>query len=222
MADNTAPEQLYRPPRETVARAMRASNLLLPSLVPAEPPRLACDPDRIFNLYALHDLRGLSQPPTDRIGQSPTYIEALRDIEPVLTQDDQRFIANAKWAAALMAKKVVSDFQNAFGDITPQDLTAAHRVCGRFIIASPQDYVMSYVLAYLWSGSKTASRPPLSLSRLAATRHLEHLLPAMPPRGAKVVADVAIYLSVLQKVSRILINPPLGAWIRAQIQANSR
>jgi hypothetical protein len=222
MADSTTPEQVYRPPRETIARAMRASKLFLPTLVPADPPRLACDPDRVFNLYALHDLRGLIQPPGDRTGQSPAYMEAMRNIEPVLTDDDQKFIANAKWAASLMAKKIVTDYQDVFGDITSQDLATAQRVCGRFVIANPQDYVIAYVSAYLWSGSKAAGRPPLSLAHMAGARHLEDLLPTMPPRAAKVVADIVIYLSILRKVSRLLINPPLGAWIRAQIQANSR
>ena len=209
MADNTAPEQFYRPTRETIARAMRASKRPFPSLVPAEPPRLGCDPDRVFNLYALRDLRGLSRPASERVGQSHTYIEALPDIEPVLTKDDQKIIANAKWAASLMAKKIVSDYQGSFGVITRQDIVTAQVACGRFAVTSQHDFVVIYILGCLWSGHAAVAKPPLSVSRMLSTKNLEALLPAMPPNGSQVVTDASIYLSILKNVSRILIISPL-------------
>jgi hypothetical protein len=210
MADNTAPEQFYRPTRETIARAMRASKRPLPSLVPAEPPRLACDPDRVFNLYVLRDLRGLSHRAGERIGQSHTYIEALPDIEPVLTQDDQKVIANAKWAASLMEKKIVSDYQGSFGVISRQDIATAQLACGRFAVTSQHDFVVIYILGCLWSGHAAVAKPPMSLSRMVSAKDLAALLPAMPPNGSQVVTDVSIYLSILKKVSKFLVKSPLG------------
>ena len=200
MADHTAPE-FYRPTRETIARAMRASKL----------PRLACDPDRVFNLFALCDLREPSHPANERIGPSHTFIEVPSDIEPALTKEDQKILTNAKWAASLMAKKIVSDYQDAFGVITPQDIATAQRVCGSFPITNQLDFVIIYILGCLWSGHAAAAKPPLSFSCVESAKDLKALLPAMPPNGSQVLTDLSIYLSILKRVSRILIKSPLGA-----------
>ena len=124
--------------------------------------------------------------------------------------DDQKIIANAKWAASLMAKKIVSDYQGSFGVITRQDIVTAQVACGRFAVTSQHDFVVLYILGCLWSGHAAVAKPPLSLSRMVSAKDLAALLPAMPPNGSQVVTDVSIYLSILKKVSRFLIKSPLG------------
>jgi hypothetical protein len=162
--------------------------------------------------YPAHDLRNLVSPAvierSVQLGAAGNFpnacVQALHAMDCSLNKDDRKAVHNAQWAASLMAQKIISDYQTGFGDITPQNIATARRVCGTASVANPQDYVVSYVLGYLWSGRQGTQRPPLSLTELAEAKDLDALLPAAPPTGAQVVTDVFIYLNILKRINVIL------------------
>jgi len=213
MADNPAQEQCYRLVNN-IAQTVNPPYSIPPS-AHSDSPRGASDASLFFNLYALNDLRGLV-PPTEVERSVPpafphTDRQTLHDVDPPLSRDDRKQLANAQWAASLMEQKIVSDYQDTFGVITPQDIATAQTECGRYAVTTPHDFVVIYIVGCLWSSRATAGKPPLALSRMASAKNLEALLPGMPANGSQVVTDVSIYLSILKKVSRILIKSPLGA-----------
>jgi hypothetical protein len=167
---------------------------------------------------APHDLPGLLSPAVvahslqlSAAGTFPNAcLQALLAMECSMNKDDRKTVHNAQWAASLMAQKIVSDYQETFGAITPEHIATAQSTCGTASLANPQDYIVSYVLGYLWSGQQAAQRPPLSLADLAHAKDLESLLHATPPKGAQVVTDVSIYLNILKRISVVLSSQQLG------------
>jgi hypothetical protein len=148
-------------------------------------------------------------------------VQAVQGFEYSLSGDEQKAIKNAHWAASLMAQKIISDYQNVFGTITSQDIAAAQDTCGKFAVSNSQDYVVAYVLGYLWSGQKAVVRPPLTLAKMASAKNLESLLPSMPSSGSQVVTNVAIYLSILTRVNTVLSSQQMRAWILAPLQTSA-
>jgi hypothetical protein len=214
---NNPQEQHYRIVNN-IAQTVNTPYVPISSSPHSDSPRVASDASRFFNLYALKDLRGLTPPTAVEPSVPPeppafphTDRQTLHDVDPPLSRDDRKQLANAQWAASLMEQKIVSDYQAAFGAITPQDIATAQTVCDRYAITNQHEFVVFYIVGSLWSGHAAAGKPPLALSRMASAKNLEALLPAMPPNGSQVVTDVSIYLSILKKVSRILIKSPLGA-----------
>ncbi len=123
--------------------------------------------------------------------------------------------------ASAQAQTIVSDYQSTFGTITPAQMALAQTAVGAFAVQTLQDYVVAYVLGYLWSGQQAASKPPLTYTQMANSRNLRSLLPNMPASGNTVVADVSNYLSILQPVNAIQSNQQLGSWILAQLNLNT-
>jgi hypothetical protein len=148
-------------------------------------------------------------------------VQVLPGFEYSLSRDEQKAIKNAQWAASLMAQKIISDYQNVFGAITSQHIATAQEACGKFAVSNRQDYVVAYVLGYLWSGQKAVVRPPLTLARMASAKNLENLLPSMPSSGSQVVTNIAIYLNILTRFNTILSNQQMRAWILARVQTNT-
>jgi hypothetical protein len=217
MADNPAQEQCYRLVNN-IAQTVNTPYVSIPPSAHSDSPRVTSDASLFFNLYALNDLRGLVPPTAVERSVPPeppafphSDRQTLHDVDPPLSRDDRKQLANAQWAASLIEQKIVSDYQDAFGVITPQDIATAQTECGRYAVTNPHDFVVIYIVGSLWSGHAASAKPPLALSRMASAKSLEALLPAMPPNGSQVVTDVSIYLSILKKVSRILIKSPLGA-----------
>jgi hypothetical protein len=215
MADKPAQEQCHRP-LNNIAQTMHIPYVRIPSLAQSDSPRVT---NLAFNRHTLNDLRGFALPSTVERSVPPETADAfphtprqtLHDVDPPLSRDDRRSLANARWAASLMEQKIVSDYQDTFGVITPQDIATAQTACGRCAVTNQHDFVVLYIVGCLWSGHAAGAKPPLALFRMASAKNLETLLPGMPPNGSQVVTDVSIYLSILKKVSRILIRSPLGA-----------
>jgi len=148
-------------------------------------------------------------------------VQVINKIAYALSSSDLQTVNAALKNASAQAQTIVSDYQGAFGQITPTQLAQAQQAVGAFAVQTLQDYVIAYVMGYQWSGQQQANKPPLPYTQMAAARNLRALLPAMPSSGNQVVADVSNYLSMLQAVNVIQSNQQLGSWILAQLVANT-
>jgi hypothetical protein len=149
------------------------------------------------------------------------YVQLLSKLAYALSTTDLAAVNTALRNASAQATTIVNDYQTTFGQITPAQMTVAQNAVGSFAVQTFQDYVIAYVLGYLWSGQQTAGKPPLTYTQMANARNLRTLLPAMPSSGNTVVADVSNYLSMLQPVNAIQSNQQLGSWIIAQLNLNT-
>lgn len=149
------------------------------------------------------------------------YVQIISKIAYSLSNADSATVNAAQRNAQAQAQTIVSDYQTTFGQITPTQLSAAQAAVGQFAVQTLQDYVISYVLGYLWSGQQQSSKPPLTYKQMASARNLSQLLPLMPASGNQVVSDVSLYLNMLQAANTILSNQQLGSWILAQLNGNT-
>jgi hypothetical protein len=149
------------------------------------------------------------------------YIQLISKLAYALSNADLNAVNAALRNATAQAQTIVTDYQTTFGQITPAQMALAQNAVGNFAVQTFQDYVIAYVLGYLWSGQQAAGKPPLTYTQMANSRNLRALLPSMPASGTTVVADVSNYLSLLQPVNAIQSNQQLGSWIIAQLNLNT-
>lgn len=149
------------------------------------------------------------------------YVQLINKIAFALSSSDLAAVNQAKTAASVQAQTIVSDFQTTYGQITPAQMTTAQTACGAFAVQTLQDYVVAYVLGYLWSGQQSAGKAPLTYTQMASAKNLRALLPQRPSSSDTVVTDVSNYLSMLQSVNTIQSNQQLGSWILAQLVNNT-
>jgi hypothetical protein len=142
------------------------------------------------------------------------YVQVVNNLIYTLSSADQQTLASALSTASAEAETIVSDYQTTFGPITPAQMTTA-------AVSTKLDYVVSYVLGAVWSGRASAGQAPLTYSQMAAAANLLDLLPAMPAAGAQVVADAAAYLRLMAPTNALQSKVQLGAWIAAQLRANT-
>lgn len=148
------------------------------------------------------------------------YIQVIQGISYALNKADTDIVNKAQSNASVQAQAIVTDYQATFGQITPDDMKTAVAAVGS-MVQTKQDYVVSYILGYVWSGAEAAKTPPLTYAAMADARNLQALLPAMPSSGNQVVSDTSLYLSILEPANAIISSQQLGAWILAQLVRNT-
>ncbi len=149
------------------------------------------------------------------------YVQLINKIAYVLSSSDSNAVNKATQNAATQAQTIVSDYQTTFGPITTAQMQEAQKAVGAAAAQTKQDYVISYILGYVWSGMGAKNQPPLSYTQMASARNLRALLPGMPASGNTVVADVSNYLTKLAPVNAVYSNQQLGSWILAQLVNNT-
>ena len=146
------------------------------------------------------------------------YHQVLLSIGFKLSSADQERLDAA--SAGAIGQSVVNAYEKTFGAITAEDLRTAATALG-YASLGKIDYVMSYIIAYQWSGRKAENLPPLTYSDLTGARDLTSLLNEMPGTGGTVVDAVANYLLQNESISSLLKRVHAGSWTIAQLQKNT-
>lgn len=187
------------------------------------------NPNQVFNSGTFDYISANVRPSTDFAGIAQlsssggfpnAYIQVVSGISYALSKADTATVNAAQSNASVQAATIVNDYQTTFGPITDANMATAVAAIGA-VVQTKQDYVVSYILGFVWSGAQTTKQPPLSYTTMAAARNLKSLLPAMPMSGNQVVSDTSIYLSILNPANAILSSQQLGAWILAQLVNNT-
>lgn len=110
---------------------------------------------------------------------------------------------------------VVQSFTEIFGPITEDKIQAAKAVVPA--VVTPLDYVISYVVASVWSGAT----PPLTWQKMLTARKLRDLLPNIPASGEPVLSKVSDYLTALGPTMAFQDQLDLSSWILRQLKANT-
>jgi hypothetical protein len=123
--------------------------------------------------------------------------------------------------ASAQSQAVVSTYQGIFGEITKAQMKTAREALGEFSVANKQDYVIGYVMGYIWSGRQGEQKAALTYTQMANARNLRALLPQMPASGVPVLADVTVYLNLIAPVNSLQDQLSLGGWILIQLKTNA-
>jgi hypothetical protein len=154
-------------------------------------------------------------------GFANAYIQIITALEYSLSSTESATLNKAITNASAQAQAVISTYQGIFGQITDAQLKVAQEALGEFAVANKQDYVIGYILGYIWSGRREEKKPALTYTEMANARDLRQLLPKMPSSGVPVLKDVTIYLNFIAPVSSLEDQLFLGGWIRNQLRANT-
>jgi len=118
-------------------------------------------PSQVFNQgtfdYISANVSQASTPGVAQLSASGTfpnaYVQLISKIAYALSTTDAATVSNAKNAAQAQLQTMVTDYETTYGPITAQQMTTAN-------VSTPEDYIISYVLGALWSGSKQKQRRP--------------------------------------------------------------
>jgi hypothetical protein len=154
-------------------------------------------------------------------GFANAYIQVVTALQYSLSSVEQATLNKAVSNASAQAQAIVSTYQGIFGQITDGQMKTAQEALGEFAVANKQDYVIGFILGYIWSGRQSEKKPALTYTEMANARDLRKLLPQMPASGVPVLADVTVYLNVIAPVSSLEDQLFLGGWIRNQMRNNT-
>lgn len=143
-------------------------------------------------------------------GFANAYVAVINDMVYSLSKADQQALTTAQTNASVQAGTIVSDYQSSYGTITQAQMTAAG-------VQTKQDYVVGYVLGTQWSGAT----PPLSYTQMASARNLKALLPKAPIGADQIIADVTVYLNIMQPVNGLSDELFNGTWTLSQLKNNT-
>ncbi|HEY2295659.1 MAG TPA: hypothetical protein VGM86_33565 [Thermoanaerobaculia bacterium] len=149
------------------------------------------------------------------------YIQVITALEYSLSSTESATLNKAISNASAQAQAIISRYQGIFGQITDAQMKVAQEALGEFAVANKQDYVIGYILGYIWSGRKDEQKPALTYTEMANARDLRKLLPKMPASGVPVLADVTVYLNLIAPVNSLEDQLFLGGWIRNQLRTNT-
>ncbi len=154
-------------------------------------------------------------------GFANAYIQVVTALQYSLSSTESATLNKAVSDASAQAQAIISTFQGIFGEITEEKMKAGQDALGEFSVANKQDYVIGYVMGYIWSGQRDEDKPALTYTEMANARDLRKLLPKMPASGVPVLKDVSIYLNLIAPVNSLEDQLFLGGWIRNQLRANT-
>lgn len=150
-----------------------------------------------------------------------SYDRVVESIAFTLSTADQATLNKAQENASVQAQSIISTYQGIFGEITQTDMDEAVNALGRYAVANKQDYVIAFVMGFIWSGRQAANKPALSWAQMQKARNLRELLPQMPPSGEPVLSEVTVYLNILGPTVSLQDLLNLGGWIRQQLIHNT-
>jgi hypothetical protein len=154
---------------------------------------------------------------SDAGGFVNAYDRVITSLAFVLGTADQSVLDHAQDSASVQAHSVVSTYQELFGAITAVQLTEAMQALGPFAIANKVDYVIAFVVGYVWSGRQRARKPALSWLEMQRAPDLRALVPDMPASGEPVLAQVQAYLDAVGAAARLQDALNLGGWLRQEL-----
>lgn len=149
------------------------------------------------------------------------YVQVVTALQYSLSSAESATLNKAIGNASAQAQAVVSTYQGIFGTISDAQMKLAQEALGEFSVANKQDYVIGYIMGYVWSGRQEEKKPALTYTEMANARDLRQLLPKMPASGVPVLADVTVYLNLIAPVNSLEDQLFLGGWIRNQIRLNT-
>ncbi len=149
------------------------------------------------------------------------YVQVVTAIYYLLSPEDEARLQRAVTDASAQATVVVRTYQSTFGEITDSQMTAGQSALGPPAVSNKQDYVIGFVMGYLWSGRREQNQPALAYTEIAKAPDLAHLLPQMPKEGQPVLAAAQEYLRLLGPANALEDQMFLGGWTIAQLRNNT-
>lgn len=153
-------------------------------------------------------------------GFANSYVQVISKIAYSLSSADLAAVNRQQGLANTQAQTLIADYQTTFGPITQGQLQLAQAALG--FVPNLQDYIISYMMGYIWSGMAQQSKPPLTYTVMAGARNLRDLLPNAPASANVVITDASNYLSIMQPVVVIQSNQQQSSWILAQLRNNTQ
>lgn len=148
------------------------------------------------------------------------YADALSDLTYVLSPSDKKRLSDTQQATNVQGTSVVSSYQQSYGAITADQLTAASKVMGS--VPTRLDYVIGYIVGYIWSGRSLSGGQPLSYQELYAARSLNSLLTSAPPSAQTVLTAVSAYLNVTNTILSLEDASSNAMWLKAKLLGNTQ
>lgn len=124
------------------------------------------------------------------------YASLLEDLSFRLSPADQSALAKAGAAASAAGTDVVNKYQASYGTVSALKLAAAGKEIG-VNLSNALDYVIAYVAAYLWSGSKAAGQPPVPWQKMANGTNNAGIFKAAPAAATPIVSAITTYLNLI-------------------------
>jgi hypothetical protein len=166
------------------------------------------------------DIPGLAQ--LSPAGGFPNaYIQVVTAIYYALSGGDEARLQKAVAGASAQATVVVGTYQGLFGEITEAQRIEGQAALGQTAVSNKQDYVIGFVMGYLWSARRDESQPALAYTEMAKAQNLGQLLPHMPPAGNPVLEAAQEYLNLLGPANVLEDQVFLGGWTIAQLRNNT-
>ena len=166
------------------------------------------------------DIAGVAQL-SDAGGFPNAYDRVINSLSFDLSPQDQAVVNRAKDQASVQAQSVIATYQGIFGQITEQDMREARDAVGPSNAANKMDYILNFIMGYVWSGRQQRHMPPLSWAEMQRARSLRALLPNLPPSGEPVLSTVTGYLNILGPSVSLQDLRELGNWIGEQLKFNT-
>ncbi|HEU0015466.1 MAG TPA: hypothetical protein VFQ45_17380 [Longimicrobium sp.] len=130
---------------------------------------------------------------------------------------DNATLQAAQTRSQTAATSLVSTYVSTYGVPTPAQMQAAQAVSP--LIATTQDYIVSYAAGYLWAGIPAGQRP-LSLYTMQTTPNLRSLLQYAPASAQPTIQALTAYLNALGPAASLLDEQSLGNYTLQQIKNN--
>ncbi|HSS48697.1 MAG TPA: hypothetical protein VLX28_07105, partial [Thermoanaerobaculia bacterium] len=92
-------------------------------------------------------------------GFANAYVQVVTALQFSLSSVESETLNKAVSNASAQAQAIVSTYQGIFGQITDAQMKVAQEALGEFAVANKQDYVIGYILGYIWSGRRGEQRP---------------------------------------------------------------
>ncbi len=166
------------------------------------------------------DIPGIAQ--VSPAGGFPNaYIQVVTAIYYQLSPVDVERLQRAVDDAAVQAAAVIQSYQSIFGTITGEQMAGAQAALGSTAVSNKQDYVIGFIMGYLWSGQREQNKPALAYTEMEKATDLPSLLPQMPAQGKPVLAAAQEYLGLLGPANALEDQMFLGGWTIAQLRNNT-
>lgn len=148
-------------------------------------------------------------------------IQVVTAIYYALSREDEARLQKAVSDAAVQATVVIQTYQGIFGQITAAQMSEGQAALGANAVSNKQDYVIGFVMGYLWSGRRQQNQPVLVYTEMAKAPDLSQLLPYTPQQGSPVLVASQKYLNLLGPANALEDQVFLGGWTIAQLRNNT-
>lgn len=145
------------------------------------------------------------------------YRQLINGISWQFSAADLATLQEAETRSAAQAASLVSAYVATYGQPTPEQMEAAKKV--NPVIVSTLDYIVQYVIAYLWADVPTTSSG-LTLLEMQESSDLRRLLSRTPASGQQIVMLFTSYLNALGTSATLIDMQSLGGYTLARLRSN--